>query len=335
MKFSKQELRSQCERIGKEIRNFLHSPQCREFLFFLFFVFVAFTFWILQTLNETYETEVHIPLRIKNVPNDVVMTNELPQQIVLTIQDKGTVLANYKWGQGLLPLVLDFEDCRQRGPHVRIPTADLQKKMAGQLAVSTNLLDISPDTLELIYTQSSGKKVPVKMAGEVLPGRQYYIAECSLKPDTVMVYAPQQMLDTLTGVNTEKFRFANVSDTLHRLVALQPVKGVKCVPDKIVLDVTADMLTEKKVSVPIVGIGFPADKQLKTFPSHVDVSFLVGLQQFKKITADDFLIEVSYEDLTTVPTPTKCRLELKRMPLGVNHVRLHPESVDYLIEQVN
>ena len=39
----------------RKIRNFLLSDKSREFLVFLFFVFVSFCFWLLQTLNDTYQ----------------------------------------------------------------------------------------------------------------------------------------------------------------------------------------------------------------------------------------------------------------------------------------
>ena len=46
---------------------------------FLVFVFVSFLFWLLQILNDDYETEFSIPLRMKNVPNNVVLTSRVTQ----------------------------------------------------------------------------------------------------------------------------------------------------------------------------------------------------------------------------------------------------------------
>lgn len=335
MKLSKKEIRTQCMLIGERIRNFLHSSQCREFLFFLFFVFIASTFWVLQALNETYETEIQIPLRVKNVPDDVMVTGELPQYVELLVQDKGTVLVNYKWGQGFVPLVLDFEDFRQRGPHIRILASEFQKKLTGQLAVSTNLLDVNPDTLELIYTQGKAKKVPVRIAGQVSAAKQYYITKRVIKPDTVLVYAPQSILDTLDVVYTKPVHWDDISDSIRRSVPLSPIKGGKLLPSKVDVSVHADIFTEKTVSVPIMGVGFPDNRQLKTFPSKVDVTFQVGMQLFKQVTADDLTIEVYYDDLMREPRSEKCQLKLKTIPVGVSHVRLHPESVEYLIEQTN
>ena len=318
--------------LGMKIRNFLRSPQCREFLFFLFFVLVSATFWILYTLNETYETEVSIPLKVKNLPDNVVVTNEIPRQIDLTVRDKGTVLVNYMLGQGFVPLSLDFNEYSKKGDHVRILSDELQKRVAGQLAVSTALLDISPDTIEIIYTRGEGKRVPVRMKGNAAAAKQYYIAGRSLSPDSVMVYAPKAILDTLRVAYTEEVHLKGVMDTVRLRSMLAPVKGARFTPDAVDLCFYADLLTEKRVSVPVTGTGFPKDKQLKTFPSKVEVVFQVGRNHFKQITAEDFRVEVSYEELQRT-SGDKCVPRLTQVPLEAAHVRLSPESVEFLIEQ--
>ena len=58
-----------------------------------------------------------------------------------------------------------------------------------------------------------------------------------------------------------------------------------------------DIYTEKTVEVPLHGINFPADKALRAFPSKVQITFQVGLKRFRSIKADDFVINVSYEEL--------------------------------------
>lgn len=333
MKFSKEEILQTYKHLVKKIWNFLQSPQCREFLFFLFFVFIASAFWILQTLNEEYETEISIPLRIKNVPENVVFTSDIPQELQLKLADKGTVLVNYMLGQGLMPVTLDFEEYKQRGNHIRLLTTELEKKILGQLVVSTKMKDISPDTLEIIYTQGEGKKVPIRLQGNATAKRQYYITGQDITPDSVMVYAPQKILDTIHAAYLQEDALTDIADTTSFTLPLIPIKGVKFTPDKALVRFYADILTEKTVSVPIKGIHFPTDKQLKTFPSKVNITFQIGMQQFKDITAEDFTVGVSYENLQSDPSNDHCELQLIESPANVSHIRLSPASVEYLIEQ--
>lgn len=50
-------------------------------------------------MNDVYQTEFKIPVRLKNVPKEVVMTSELPNEIKVKVEDRGTVLLNYMLGK--------------------------------------------------------------------------------------------------------------------------------------------------------------------------------------------------------------------------------------------
>ena len=81
-------------RLGlRKIRTFLLSDKCRECLVFLFFVLVSFCFWMLQTLDESYQTEFKVPLRLKNVPKEVVLTSDFPSEVRIRVEDRGTVFS--------------------------------------------------------------------------------------------------------------------------------------------------------------------------------------------------------------------------------------------------
>ena len=250
------------------------------------------------------------------------------------VKDKGTVLLNYMLGKSFFPVNIDFSESKVPDNHVKIYASELEKKIAGQLNVSTRLLSVKPDTLEYIYSTGKSKLVPVKLEGKVVAGRQYYISDTIYSPDSVLVYAPVAILDTITAAYTQKVNFENVMDTLKQRIALAGVKGAKFVPGAIDLTLPVDIYTEKTVEVLLRGINFPADKVLRAFPSKVQVTFQVGLSRFREVNASDFVVNVSYEELLKLGTD-KYTVKLKSLPRGVSHVRIHPEQVDFLIEQLS
>lgn len=330
--FEKQNMRVRYLKTLEKIRNFLLSRKSREFLIFLFFVFVSFCFWLLQVLNDDYETELSIPLRMKNVPENVVLTSELPKELKIGVKDRGTVLVNYLLGQTLYPVTIDFTDYQDKGTQVRILSNTLQKRIASQLNQSTKLSTIKPDTLELIYTRGEGKKIPVKLRGEVSADRPYYLSEVIYSPDSVMVYAPKEILDTITSAFTESLYIEQIADTTRQRVELMPVKGAKFTPSYCDLTFLVDMYSEKTVEVPVQGVNFPKDKQLRTFPSKVKVKFQIGLSYFNSVTADDFVVVVDYNQLHKNESD-KCPLVLMQSPTNIHQIRLNPQEIDYLIEQ--
>lgn len=330
--FEKQNMRVRYLKTLEKIRNFLLSRKSREFLIFLFFVFVSFCFWLLQVLNDDYETELSIPLRMKNVPENVVLTSELPKELRIGVKDRGTVLVNYLLGQTLYPVTIDFTDYQDKGTQVRILSNTLQKRIASQLNQSTKLSTIKPDTLELIYTRGEGKKIPVKLRGEVSADRPYYLSEVIYSPDSVMVYAPKEILDTITSAFTESLYIEQIADTTRQRVELMPVKGAKFTPSYCDLTFLVDMYSEKTVEVPVQGVNFPKDKQLRTFPSKVKVKFQIGLSYFNSVTADDFVVVVDYNQLHKNESD-KCPLVLMQSPTNIHQIQLNPQEIDYLIEQ--
>ena len=164
-------------------------------------------------------------------------------------------------------------------------------------------------------------------------GRQYYLSDTLFTPDSVLVYAPAAVLDTITAAYTGKLNLEDISDTLKQRVVLFSGRGVKYVPPSVQMMLPVDIYTEKTVEVPLRGVNFPADKVLRAFPSKVKVTFQIGLGRFRQVNADDFHIWVSYQELLKLGSD-KYTVRLRNVPDGVSHVRFNPEQVDFLIEQI-
>ena len=123
-----------------------------------------------------------------------------------------------------------------------------------------------------------------------------------------------------------------MSDIVNQRLAFVSVKGVRFIPDSVDMALKVDVFAEKTVDVPVMGINFPHDKVLRTFPSKVKVTFQIGLSRFMEVGPEDFLVVVDYNDLQN-EDGDKCKLQLKVMPKGVNHVRVNPKEMEYIIEQ--
>jgi hypothetical protein len=87
----------QLHRLYVTVRNFLFSKANREFLIFLFFLALSGVFWLLMTLNETYEKEVTVPVHITDVPTDIMLTSDEVDTVKVTIRDRGIMLLSYIW----------------------------------------------------------------------------------------------------------------------------------------------------------------------------------------------------------------------------------------------
>lgn len=313
----------------------LLSERGRDILVFLFFFVVSSGFWLLQKLDDTFEAEVKVPLQLVGVPKSVIVTTPLPDFITVTIKDRGTQLMHYlRDGNLREPLKLDFQlyEGDSRGGRGHVPLADIQHALQPALLSSTRLVRLSPDTLEFYFNHGSYRRMSVKMLGEITTSPQNYLQYVDFSPDSITVYAPDGVLDTMTHVYTPFISMHDLTRTETVNVNLVPKRGVKYVPSSIKMTPHIDVYTDQSVMVPVVGTNFPADKVLKTFPAEVRVTYRVGAANAKFITADKFTLTTTYEELQDV-RDGRLFLHLKSVPIGVSNVRITPDEVDFLIEQ--
>ena len=216
--------------------------------------------------------------------------------------------------------------------HVVIHSAEIENRILAQLGASTRLISVKPD-IEYIYSKGSSKMVPVVFKGIASSGSQYYITDTIFSPDSVRVFAPDSILRSVKRAYTQSLYLNGITDTVRQRARLVTVKGAKFIPNFVNMTFPVDVLTEKTLEVPLVGINFPPNKSLRTFPSKVKVSFQVGLSRFKSIRPDAFVFDISYESLLKSGSE-KYKLKLKSVPAGISYIRIVPDQVDFLIESV-
>ena len=299
------------------IRNVFFGRKSHEFFVFLFFFVVSAGFWLLQTLDETFETEISIPLALKNVPEKVQITTGLPSQIHITIRDRGTTLFRFFRYTVQNAVEVDFEkyDAGHLTARVQVPVSDVQRMIQSQLGVSSHIISVRPDTLEYYYNRGVAKKLPVKICGSVGASPQNYIQSMNLSEDSVLVYAPNSVLDTMQYAYTQAVSLLGLEENITQSISFQRMKGVKYVPERVEMTAFVGYYAEKTVEVPIIGLNFRVESG-----------------QYQRITADNFVLAVTYEELLQNPSD-KYRLHLKSLPDGVTNARISPLEVDYLIER--
>lgn len=315
------------------VRNFLFSKVNKEFLVFLFFLALSSIFWLMMTLNETYEQEVSVPVKLFNIPNNAVLTTDINDTLHVTVRDKGYTLATYIYGDIVKPIRLNFMAYANKNTgRGAVSLSELQKLARQSFMGSSKIVSIKPDKLEFYFNFGQSKIVQVRLNGEVIPGKEYYLARTKFWPEYVTVYANQNTLDSIRCILTEPLRIKNLSDTMVRTVNLIAMKGIKVVPAQVKIGLYPDILTEESAEVPITALNMPEGKALRTFPSKVNVKFNVGASMFRKIDTNQFTVVVDYREIAGKPS-SKCNVYLRSAPSGVRNAHLETTQVDYLIEQ--
>lgn len=319
--------------IFRTIVNFLFSKANKEFIIFLLFFALAGIFWLMMTLNESYEREVKILVRYTNAPKNAVMTSAETDTVRLTIRDKGFNVLSYLYDNQKKIVYVDFMKHAKSMGYGTVNNADLVKLIESDLPASSKIVSVKPEQLTFHYNFGEKKRVPVEWRGQVEPEPLYFISSSRCKPDSATVYALKSKLDSIKVVYTENINYSDFHDTLRVNAPLVKTEGVKTVPDKVEIEFITDVLTEESIGgIPVVGINMPEGKVLRTFPAKVSVTFVAGMNTYKSLSPKDFDVVADYEEFQDNPS-TKCTIRLTKIPAGISRARVEPAQVDYLIEE--
>ena len=316
----------------KTIRNFLFSSVNKQFLVFTFFLVLSAIFWLMITLNETYEKEIKIPARVGSLPQNVVLTSLPTDTIRATIRDKGWMMMTYLYTNRLGVINIPFKNYDKGHGTGIVGTNDLKRMIDQRLEVSSKVIAVKPDRLEFSYNNGECRKVPVRWAGRVIPDQLYFISHVEYLPDSVEIYASPEKLDSIRAVYTEALNYVNFRDSLNVECQLAHINDVKIVPNRVRIRFHTDVLTEEDMSnIPIICINLPKGKVLRTFPRYAKVQFVTGVSQIRTLRNEDFKVIADYNEIIQ-SNKEKCNLYLREVPRGISRAVLVTKQVDYLIE---
>ncbi len=320
--------------IQEKVKTVLILLRSKSFLTFLFFLTLSTAFWCFEAFKEVNTVEISVPLRLTNIPENVVVTTELPKDVRITLRDKNSSLFFYRYFQTMAPVEIDFSHYANPSCHVRLPKEDVRRGLKSNFETSTELLGLRPDTLEYFYSYGTSKTVETRLQGKLAPADGYYIVRQELHPALATVYATERQLDTISAALTLPYYHTDLTESFSTLIYLQDVKGAKFLPDTVRLSVEVDRLVEKTLALPVQPLNFPEDVRLRTFPMKVNVTFQVGMKEFRNVTEADFKLVLDANDLTDA-TANTCAVRIVEQPAAAFRLRLSQSEVEFLIEKSN
>ena len=169
----------------------------KEFLIFLFFLALSGAFWLLLALNDTYEKEIRFPIRIVNIPKNVVLTSEMDDTIRVVVRDKGYTLCTYLYGDVIKRIDLPFSSYVKKKGYGMVTTTELSKLVYQEIYSSSKIQSVKPDKIEYYYNYGMHKRMSVRLFGVIVPEASYYLAKVEFTPNVVDVYGSQKVLDVL------------------------------------------------------------------------------------------------------------------------------------------
>ena len=302
-----------------------------DFLVFLLFLAITFFLWWSQTMSQSYDTLMKVPVVVSDVPENVRITIPPVQHITVSLSGKGSSLRKSGRIGSRHVLQVNSSAFTSAQGHASVSTLRLRDSITAMLPASVTIRSISPDSLVYQYAMQRSLMLPVEFEGTTESQDQFFLERIEFSPDSILI----KVLESDTArrrVVVEAGQIMLSADTIVRTLPVRHEGGVIYSQDEVVMTVLSQQYTEKSLEVPITGVNFPEHLSLKSFPSKAVLTVWVKMSEYDRVTAADFRVVVDYNDLTGGEA-SKARLRIISQPANVRNIRLQTRTVDYLIER--
>ena len=315
------------------MKAFLHRQRWKEALIFFCFVLLSFGFWLLQSLQQEYETELSIPLRYENVPANIALAPSVAKQVRIHVKDKGSALLNYTLGQKFRSITLDVQKLRKDEMRYIVSRSMLQDEISKQLLASTTLTLFEPQALSLPFAEQKSKEVPVVFNGSIETEGGFLVSgDILISPSMVTIYGSASLLDSIQEVRTEFLKIEKGKKTLVKNASLEAIEGVAFHTEGVSVTIPIEEYTEKTLTIPVRFVQVPPQYTIRSFPQEVEVSCNIPVSKFKMLTEELLVIEIPFRQLEENVSGSLA-IDLSSRPEWLKTYRIDPNKIEFLLEQ--
>jgi len=305
---------------------------------FLACLALASFLWFLNALEKRYTDHIIIPVRYINLPKNKDLTGKLPEKLDLTVDAFGYTLLQYKLSLAFSPVQFDVNELTNNYlenlflSKYSISTNAHKGEFAKQISSEIEIINIRPDSITFKVSRIIGKLIKVHPVVKATFAREYLLQKPPVaKPESILVRGPEEILDTLSKINTRPVELRNLSQSAVREAFVILPTELKSEISKVSVQIVVEQYTEAKFEIPILIIHQPDSLLIKTFPSKVKVLVKVGISQYNRLNNSSFNAIIDYSRHSTILS--KLPVTLENGSENILSLDYFPKEVDYIIER--
>jgi hypothetical protein len=302
---------------GSEDKNiavaFLKLIKNRNILIFAIFFMISASLWFLNAVNKEYNTEMKLGFQFENLPEKAELSKESQGDLTIIVRGHGYNILREKAERIKLPVTINLKSktdkiILQRTPYDfnkgYILSSDLIPIFDKRYGDNIKVLKIKPDTIYFNLAESYKKKLPVIAQIEFSADKEYMITgDPKYTPDSVFVYGPKNIVDSLQYVKTKKIKLENIGEKNISEIKLETLNNLSYSKSKILVSIPVEKFTETEIELSIQIANAPDSIKAILIPEKTSVLFKVPLSSFDKITASDFTVIADFDKqkLNSIP----------------------------------
>jgi YbbR domain-containing protein len=264
---------------------------------------IAFIFWFFIKSEDTYSVTTSIPLVARNLQEQKTYKEEVPESIIVTLKGSGRAFIWLRFFDNFYEDYKAVIDLSSIADEYNFELDQYYKNNPEKIVLPESLeLEfvevISPRSIKINLDQYLVKKVPIK-SGVIVSTAPGYIqvGEEVFSPDSISIGGPQEIVDTINFVKTQKDTLVNlVSSIESEFLIINPDRVVDFDPKKVEGFINIQPISETIVTgIPVKLINKPNDINVFVNPATVSLTIVGGLDQIASIVSTDIEVLINFE----------------------------------------
>ena len=264
---------------------------------------IAFIFWFFIKSEDTYSVTASIPLVARNLQEQKTYKEEVPESIIVTLKGSGRAFIWLRFFDNFYEDYKAVIDLSSIADEYNFELDQYYKNNPEKIVLPESLeLEfvevISPRSIKINLDQYLVKKVPIKSEVIVSTAAGYIqVGEEVFSPDSISIGGPQEIVDTINFVKTQKDTLVNlVSSIESEFLIINPDRVVDFDPKKVEGFINIQPISETIVTgIPVKLINKPNDINVFVNPATVSLTIVGGLDQIASIVSTDIEVLINFE----------------------------------------
>ena len=298
---------------------------------FLLFLFVTTFIWFISKFSREFTSNIEAEIHYINAPHGVIVSENNYDLVTFYFTTSGFDFLYYKINKPIITIDLQ-KYFKEGASSFIISTSEFKRIITSQLKNDIIVDNVSIENMEVLLDKLKTKKVKISLLENIQFKNGFKpIGEYKLVPDSIAISGPTQHLDTLTELNTELLELTNVHENITTMVNLNisDDTSISYSQERVELFVSVKEFTQKTLLVPVVVNNLPSNLSIKLVPENVTIRFDVSMEDYNKITANNFTLMCDFnkknnqEDFM-IP-------HLMKQPTSIINLEIQENKINYLI----
>jgi YbbR domain-containing protein len=302
----------------------------QSFSFKLAAIVMALLLWFHVATDKVYEHGHNFPLEMLNVPERLILAEEIPHEIDVKFRGKGKELLKLLLAEKK-SVSIDAQEFKRGETDYSIKPEQVPIPEGLELRV-TGILP--SENLKVWLDYSMEKNLKVQPEIEILPAEGFdRVGELYYNPQEVTISGPRMWVRDLKEISTQEIVIEDANEPISDQVDLALPEGYNLVlsSPKVNFSQNVERIVERKISgLPVELTSVPRRRQITIEPDSVDVTISGTQSLLEEIGAEQLRVTVDCANAKKGET-VKLPLEVM-LPAKVTLKQALPDSIEATTE---